>query len=373
MKKKVCHISTAHKDNDSRILLKECHSLSKAGYDVSLIINSDKDKVLYDTNIIALDSTKKGRVYRFFKKSKIALQKAIELDADIYHFHDPELIKLGMALKKKGKKVIYDVHEDVPKQILAKSYLGPIWIRKIFSKLYNFYEKNRSKHFDAVIAASDEIAAKFSNNNSISVKNFAIKDIIEEAKPIKVENNDKFIIVYVGSITEIRGIKELIKVTELFSGKVELWILGEFESEKLKEECTNLEGYKYCKYFGSLPVKDVYSYIKSAHVGMCTLYPTENYKESIPIKVLEYMACEKPLVLSDFDYWKNFFGNVGKYVDPLDINSIKSGIQYFMDNKLELENMGKNNKKNFIENFSWDREEKRLLDLYKKVLSVKQK
>lgn len=368
MNKKVCHISTAHKDNDSRILLKECQSLSKAGYDVSLIINADRDKKLYGTNIIALDSENTSRMYRLFKKSKVALKKAIDLDADIYHFHDPELIKVGMALKKRGKKVIYDVHEDVPKQILAKSYLGPMFVRKIVSKVYNYYEKGKSKNFDGIIAASDELANKFDNKNSISVKNFAIKEIIENEKPVDREENDKFIIIYVGSITKIRGIKELIQVTELFLGKVELWILGAFESYELQKECMNLEGYKYCKYFGSLPVKDVYSYIKSADIGMCTLYPTENYKESIPIKVLEYMACEKPLVLSNFDYWKNFFGDVGKYVDPLDINSIKDGIQYFIDNKSELEKKGKENKKSFIENFCWDSEEKKLLQLYENLL-----
>ena len=79
MNRKVCHISTAHKENDSRILLKECHSLSNAGYDVSLIINSDRDKKVYGTNIIAIDESNKGRLYRFFKKSKIALNKALEL------------------------------------------------------------------------------------------------------------------------------------------------------------------------------------------------------------------------------------------------------------------------------------------------------
>ncbi|WP_195429154.1 glycosyltransferase [Clostridium sp. D46t1_190503_E9] len=367
MKNKICHISTAHKENDSRILLKECQSLSKAGYDVSLIINSDNDKKIYGTNIKALDNSNNGRLHRLFKKSRVALDKAIELDADLYHFHDPELIKLGMALKKKGKKVIYDVHEDVPKQILAKSYLGPMWVRKIVSRGYNFYEKNRSKNFDAIISATDELAAKFDNKNSISVKNFAIRDVIENAKPIKRED-DKFVIIYVGSITKIRGIEELIQVTELFEGKVELWILGSFESEELKQECMNLEGYKYCKYFGALPVKDVYSYIKAADLGMCTLYPTENYKESIPIKVLEYMACEKPLVLSNFEFWKKFFGNIGKYVDPLDINSIKEGIKYFYEDRSRIEDIGKENKENFINNFSWDREEKKLLELYKKLL-----
>lgn len=367
MSRKVCHISTVHYENDSRILLKECQSLSKAGFDVSLIINSDKDKFIYGTNIIALDNSNKGRFYRMFKKSKIALNKALELDAEIYHFHDPELISLGKKLKRRGKKVIYDVHEDVPKQILSKSYLGPLFVRKLVSKVFNFYEKSATKKFDAVVGAIDEITSQFKNKNAVTIKNYAIKDLIEEAVPVKRADDGKLVLIYVGSITKIRGIKEIIKATELLGGKAELWILGKFETEELKRECEAMEGYKYCKYFASLPLKDVYSYIKAADIGMCTLHPTENYKQSIPIKVLEYMACEVPIILSNFDYWKNLFGEVGPYVDPLNPQSIAEAVEYFIENKELISKIGRRNKEIFLKEFSWDAEERKLIDLYNKI------
>ncbi|HHU66215.1 glycosyltransferase [Streptococcus sp.] len=367
MSRKVCHISTVHYENDSRILLKECQSLSKAGFDVSLIINSDKDKYIYGTNIIALDNTNKSRFYRMFKKSKIAFNKALEADAEIYHFHDPELISLGKKLKRRGKKVIYDVHEDVPKQILSKTYLGPLFLRKIISKVFSFYEKTSSKSFDAVIGAIDEISCQFNNKNAVTIKNYAIKDLIEAAVPVKREDNDKIVLIYVGSITRIRGIKELIKATELLQGKAELWILGKFETEELQKECEAMEGYKYSKYFGSLPLKDVYSYIKAADIGICTLHPTENYKESIPIKVLEYMASEVPIILSDFKYWKNLFGEVGIYVDPLDPKSTAKAVEHFLENREKVKEIGTKNKERFLKEFSWDAEEKKLIELYNRI------
>lgn len=366
---KVCHISTVHYETDSRILVKECQTLSKAGFDVSLIINGDKDKINYGTKIIALDNSNQSRLYRVFKKKKIAFKKAIEVDADIYHFHDPELISLGLKLKKRGKKVIYDVHEDMPKQILNKTYLGPLFVRKIVSNAFNFYEKHYSKKFDAVVSVIDEITNQFENKNAVSIKNYAIKDMFEEAVPVKREDNGKIVLIYVGSITVIRGIKEIIKATELLEGKAELWILGPYETEGLKAECEAMEGYKYCKYFGSMPLKDVYDYTKAADIGLCTLHPTENYKESIPIKVLEYMASGKPLILSDFPYWKNLFGEIGEYVDPLNPEDIKKAVLKYYDDRELMKSIGKDNKESFINNFSWDAEGKKLVELYKKLLA----
>ncbi|MGL5150733.1 MAG: glycosyltransferase [Clostridium sp.] len=367
--KKVCHISTAHSLRDSRIFYKECVSLRKHGYYVNYIVSESEVDELEGVKVEKLINTSKSRIYRIVKKRRDAFKKAIEVDADIYHFHDPELIGIGKALKRRGKRVIYDVHEDVPKQILNKKYLGSIWIRKTVSKIFDIYEKHSSKKFDAIISATDEIAMKFKNKNSISIKNYVISEKINNSVSCQVtKDKDKFVIIYVGAISSIRGIREIIQSTEKFNGRVELWILGKWESQELHKECMDLAGYENCKYFGMKPLDEVYGYIRLSDVGLCTLYPTANYKESLPIKVMEYMALGKPIILSDFEYWKNVFGNVGVYVDPLNVSDIAKAIQTLIDDKILLKNIGEYNLESSNKKFVWEIEEEKLLNLYINIL-----
>ncbi|MDU1414008.1 MAG: glycosyltransferase [Clostridium sp.] len=373
MKKKVCHISTAHMENDSRILYKECYSLKRAGYNVSFIVTSNKEKNINGVDIIPLSQCTSRRE-RIIKKRKEAYQKALEIDADIYHFHDPELINIGRKLKKKGKKVIYDVHEDMPKQILTKTYLGSMWIRKIVSKIFNFYEKSNSKHFDAIITPQEKIKEAFESvsDNITIIKNYAIKDSSKDSfNQLGITereiDEDKLILIYVGSITKIRGIREIINATVPFNGRVELWLLGIWENEEIKHECERLEGYKFTKYLGVVSPDEVCKYIKKADIGLSVLYPTINYKEAIPTKVFEYMACGKPVILSDFEYWRFLFGNVGSYVNPKDNDDIVKAIDLYLKDRDAMKNQGAINAKVFDEKFSWDLQEKKLLNLYSKL------
>ena len=126
---KVCHITTVHKVYDVRIFHKQCCSLKKRGFNVSLIAPNAQEKEKEGVKIIGIHPLKENRIYRIFKLSKIAYQLAIETNDDIYHFHDPELLRIGLKLRKKGKKVIYDAHEDLPRQILTKHWINP-FLRK---------------------------------------------------------------------------------------------------------------------------------------------------------------------------------------------------------------------------------------------------
>ncbi|MDT8309203.1 MAG: hypothetical protein RQ866_06710, partial [Bacteroidales bacterium] len=121
---KVCHITTVHPAKDVRILIKECASLSKAGFDVTLIVVGEESEFIFDgVKVIGLDKKYRTRFSRLINAPGLAYCEAIKIKAEIYHFHDPEFLRYAKKLARKKKIVIYDVHEDLPRQILAKYYI----------------------------------------------------------------------------------------------------------------------------------------------------------------------------------------------------------------------------------------------------------
>ena len=178
--KKVCVLTTAHPCFDSRIFYKECKTLSDAGYGVSLVVTHDKEETIDDIRIIPLPSGS-GRLYRMFTKKWICFRKALNENAKIYHLHDPELIDVGFILGLLGKRVVYDVHEDIRKQIMNKTWLGSIGTRHIISGIYNITEKLLLSDYSLIVAATDTIAGYYPKGKTVTVKNYVIKKYIDEA------------------------------------------------------------------------------------------------------------------------------------------------------------------------------------------------
>jgi hypothetical protein len=105
---KISHLSSAHPHDDVRIFIKQCQSLSLHGSDVSAVI-VDGLGDFCDRGYKLIDAgASTGRINRILKAPKRVLNHALSLNSDIYHLHDPELIPIGLKLKRLGKKVIFD-------------------------------------------------------------------------------------------------------------------------------------------------------------------------------------------------------------------------------------------------------------------------
>ena len=139
---KIAHLTSAHPRYDTRIFYKMCKSLSKK-YEVNLVVADGKgDEIKDNINIFDVGKSK-NRKDRMLNITKKVFQKALEINVKIYHIHDPELIPIGVKLKKLGFKVIFDMHENTPKQIKNKNYI-PFILRNIISNVYKFYERRYS-------------------------------------------------------------------------------------------------------------------------------------------------------------------------------------------------------------------------------------
>lgn len=97
--KKNCHVTSVHYRYDTRIFLKMCTSLTQKYNTYLVVADGLGNEVKSGVNIIDIGSFL-SRKERIFKAPNIVYQNALELDADLYHIHDPELMHIGLKLKK---------------------------------------------------------------------------------------------------------------------------------------------------------------------------------------------------------------------------------------------------------------------------------
>ena len=365
MGSKICHITTVHKPFDNRIFFKECISLQEAGYDVTLLCARATTQNRVGINIIGFPGHT-GRLKRFFLTSFVHVyREAKRINASIYHLHDPELIWMGLLLKWSGKKVIMDVHENNAAAILSRPYIKSAFLKKFLSFTIKNLEALLLPFFDGIVTARPDISALFPKLQPVTLRNFPVLPDYDNI-PVSSIVKTKPSLIYVGGASAIRGTRELIEAMQ-YCPEAELWILGPFESESFKKECENLTGWKHVRYLGIVEATEIFSFIKAADIGIITFLPLPNHITTLATKPFEYMACGLPMIMSDFPYWREFFGDSALYTDPADPKAIAACIKRLLNDKEVLENMKKKNLRLAREEYNWQAEKKGLLKLYEKL------
>lgn len=366
MPKEVCIMTSVHRHDDVRIYHKSAKSLKAAGYDVTVLC-SDYEGIDSDGIRFVRVDVPKGRMKRIMKAGKLFYKKALALDCDIYHFHDPELMGAGVKLAKQ-RVAIYDIHEDVPRQILTKPYLKPV-IARLCSCVVEWYETRCVKRLSGVICAEPIIYDRIGplNRHSALVCNYPKLEEFEQACAADERTNA---VCYIGGITRIRGIFEMLEAVQ--DGDIKLILAGDFEDEALKAEVEQHKGYKNVDYRGFVGRDEVRGILSSVKAGLVTLNPIPKYLTALPVKMFEYMVAEVPVIASNFPYWKAIVDDAGcgVCVDPMVPGEVQSAIQYIVSNPDQATLMGQRGRVAVNEKYNWGVEKQKLLSLYDGLLNM---
>lgn len=357
--------SSVHPYDDARIFHKQAVSLSRAGYEVELHAVADfHEKVEQGVRIIGL-IPRRGKLNRL-RRGWECYKRAIRSQADIFHFHDPELLPWGALIRKRtGKPVIYDAHEDLPKQIHTKPYI-PDYLKGIVSKTVRFVEKRLAVQLTGVITATDPIAEQFQAGKAARVqviKNYPLSLPITE-HPLPERNQ----IVYVGGISYLRGYREMIQMMDYLPSELqaELHLIGPLQHIAEADRDIERLQQKNVHIHGRIPFEAVRQWLLEAKVGMVCLHPVENYRESLPIKLFEYMSAGLPLVATDFPLWQKIVedSNCGYVVDALNPQAMAEKVAHLLRDTATWQAQSTSGIEAFQTRYNWGVEEEKLLRFY---------
>ena len=371
MENKICHLTSAHPRFDIRIYQKECLSLSKK-YNVSLVVADGQGSTnVNGINIIDVGKSK-SRQDRFINTSNKVYKAALKLNADVYHLHDPELLLIALKLKKKGCVVIFDAHEDLPKQILSKHYLNT-HIAKFISISMKYYENYVCAKLDAIVTATPSIRDKFKKfaKKSIDINNYPLLGELQSIDKDWSSILDE--IAYVGGISRIRGIQQAIDALDMTKTDIKLNLVGRFSDDKTYKLAQGSSGWSYVNELGQLDREQVKRVLEKSVAGLVTFLPVPNHIDAQPNKMFEYMSAGIPVIGSNYPLWVSIIeGNeCGICVDPENPKAIAQAIDELVSNKDLAEAMGKNGIKAVNEKYNWAIEEKKLFKLYDELLGAK--
>lgn len=376
----VIHLSTVHSALDSRILEREARTLSEAGYRLSVIARHPARETLNGIDIVPV-RTSRTRFDRLIVSPWSALRQCLALKPNIVHIHDPELIPVGLVLRLLRRTVIYDVHEDLPKQIIHKDWI-PRVLRTKLGGAIAWLEPLPLRRFNLVVVVSPPVRDRLSAHNvtrTLLLRNFPRRDDYAHPPAIAVDqpsidiHPDHVRIVYCGAITGVRGAREMVAAIGNCDPSLHarLILAGPCASDLLTE-LQGMQGWAATTYLGRIPPAEVPALLASSYLGLAVLHPIPNYVGETPTKLFEYMAAGLPVICSDFSPYDVTVASYrcGQLLDPYDIAAITRAIENLIRNPQLAREMGARGVRAVHEVYNWETESVGLITAYDQLSNI---
>ena len=364
---KVVHVTSAHPATDTRVFLKQCRGLAAAGHEVVLVVADGAGDRRIDGVQVRSVGAPRSRGDRMLRGAWACVRRALRERGDLLHFHDPELLPWAQVLRRRGKRVVYDMHEFASAQIAAKPWITPR-LRSLVGRIWRSVERELLRGVPVVFAARSLARDYPFVARSAIVENMPL---VEELFGIRERRHERFTLGYMGSLTVSRGSVQMLGAVERLRREgipVELECVGPVHdtrtAEALRQFTAGAEG--PVRWHGRLAPEEGWRVMARCHVGLAVLLPEPRYLDAYPTKLFEYMALGLPAIASDFPLYRAVLqrAGCGLWVDPRDQDALCEAIRWCVSQPEQLQAMGERGRRAVEREYSWRSEQRKLLEFY---------
>jgi glycosyltransferase involved in cell wall biosynthesis len=189
----------------------------------------------------------------------------------------------------------------------------------------------------------------------------------ELQKELDIKENDK-VIIFVGTMYTFAGIENIINEFSSFEKNVKFIIIGggpDFNRIKLQVQSKKLE--ENIILLGFIPQKDIAKYVALADICINPFEINQITNRILPTKILEYLACKKPVLSTPLNGTKEILLNEEYGIIYSTQEKFVSKLIEILDNELKLKEIGKNGFEYVTKNHDWDILSKKMIDKLKNI------
>jgi glycosyltransferase involved in cell wall biosynthesis len=370
---RVAHVTTVHGPRDVRICLKQAATLAAHGFDVvELAARADQPETVNGVRIVPVGRAR-NRIDRFTRVLWRTYRAARRSGAEVYHLHDPELLPLGFVLKLHGKRVVYDVHENVHLDIVAKPWL-PKWSKPVLGWATQAVESLAARVFDQVVPATEGIAVRFPAGKTTRVRNAPyLAELYDRAayRPFRERAPRLVYVGGLGGLGDLKGVGLMLRAMAALppESPVRLTLGGPEPHPGFAEALRAAPGGDRVDYVGLVGRAQLKALLDDAIAGLVLYPPMPNNIESEPVKFFEFLSAGVPVISSDFPLLRGLVERweCGHAVDAMDARAVAASILALDANRDEAERLGRNGRAGIEREWNWEQEGEKLVALYERL------
>lgn len=268
--------------------------------------------------------------------------------------------------KSKNIGTLYDIADDIPEMARTSMQIPPI-MRPIAGSISNLIFKKNIHLANKISCTAKSLIDSYEIplNKSVIIPNGVDPDLFKnyssENLRIKLGLENYFVLGHVGVLREWLDFNPIFKALKLLTNSMDIKMLIVGGGPRFNETIELAKKYDVSTsiYFtGTIPYSQLPYYISCMDVGIIPFRRYAVSENSLPLKLFEYMACEKPVISTEISAIHDSLGNAILYGSNSDelVNQIRE-LYFKEDFRIQL---GKNGRRLVIDDFSWEKISERL-------------